>query len=70
MVKGCGKNKYCYLEETYAHLRNSGYSTNETLDWINHTGIMSPNKQQLRPGIRLSEVKEVLREAKKEVKIR
>lgn len=61
--------KYKILEKTYIELRRKNYSLNESINFMSRCKILSPNKQQLKPGVSLRRVRECLREAKKEVRM-
>jgi len=61
--------KYGVLEEAYKELSKKDYSHNEAMGFIAKCGILSPNKEQLKPGISMRKVNECLREAKKERRV-
>jgi len=58
--------KYGILNDTYHELRNKDYSHSETINFIAKCGILSPNKEQLKPNISIKKLKQCLHEAKKE----
>ena len=58
--------KYRILNDTYQELTKKDYSHNEAMNFISKCGVLSPNKEQLKPRISVKKLNECLREAKKE----
>jgi len=58
--------KYGVLNDAYHELKRKDYSHNEAMNFISKCGILSPNKEQLKPGVSIKKINECLREAKKE----
>jgi hypothetical protein len=59
-------NKYGALNDIYSELQLKGYSSSEADRFVVKCGILSPNKQQLKPGISMKKIEQCLREARKE----
>jgi len=61
--------KYGILEETYKELEKKDYTHSETMNFIAKCGVLSKNKEQLKPGISINKMNQCLREAKKERRV-
>ena len=57
-------DKYIILNDIYITLRKKDFSISSTLNYIAKCGVLTPNKEALKPKIRLTHLRQCLREAK------